>query len=123
MITIRIIPSRGRLDGYYRAVGHAGEGRDAVCTAVTALEECLAANLANTFDLSVERVAAHGSYALRWGRNRKTPVESIRRANDCAGFVYNGLAALQKQYPAALRVKWMNPFVKGGETEEEEETE
>ena len=119
MITIQIIPSRGRLDGYYRAVGHAGEGRDAVCTAVTALEECLAANLANTFDLSVERVAAHGSYALRWGRNRKTPVESVRRANEAAGFVYTGLRALAKQFPEALRVSWEKP-IQEQEREEEE---
>lgn len=110
MIKIQIIPSRGRLDGYYRAVGHAGEGRDAVCTAVTALEECLAANLANTFDLTVERVAAHGSYALRWGRNRKTPAESVRRANEAAGFVYTGLRALAKQFPEALRVTWNRPI-------------
>lgn len=121
MITIQIIPSRGRLDGYYRAVGHAGEGLDAVCTAVTALEECLAANLANTFDLSVERVAAHGSYALRWGRNRKTPVESVRRANEAAGFVYTGLRALANRFPDSLRVSWEKPIQE--QEREEEQTE
>ena len=123
MITIRISPLNGMRPGWYRATGHAGDKFPHVCTAVTAIEECLAANLARVFDLRVTRTVSKGSYALTWEKKRQTAQESIRRANDCAGFVYNGLAALQKQYPAALRVKWMNPFVKGGEIEEEEETE
>lgn len=106
MIRIEICPAYGGQGGWYRATGHAGNDR--VCTAVTAIEECLAANLEETWEIRVRRTAEKGSYRLSWNKTDKRGV-SIRRANSAAGFAYTGLKALGRQYPAELEVIWKRP--------------
>lgn len=108
MIYIEICPAFRGSEGYYRADGHASKGKEAVCAAVTAIEECLAANLDNTWNIKATRTAREGSYALYW---RKTDRKGagIRRSNDAAGFAYNGLRALERAYPDELHVIWKRP--------------
>lgn len=109
MIRIEITPAiRGRA-GSYKATGHAGPMTDTtcakVCTAVTAIEECLAANLLNMFNIRATRRTEGGRYELRWNKSDKQG-RGIRRSNDAAGFAYNGLKALAAAYPDKLQVEW-----------------
>lgn len=109
MIYIEICPAFRGSAGYYRADGHATAGKKLeVCAAVTAIEECLAANLDNTWNIKATRTAREGFYVLSW---RKTDRKGagIRRSNDAAGFAYNGLRALERAYPDELRVRWKRP--------------
>lgn len=108
MIEIEIYPAYHGSGGYLHAVGHAGPGNDLICNAVSAIEDCFAANLANTWNLRVKRTVTKGSYLLRWNKSDRKGT-GIRRANDAAGFAYNGLKALAAQYPDAVKVKWKRP--------------
>lgn len=105
MIRIEIMPSARGQGGYYSATGHAEPGKEAVCTAVTAIEECLAANLDNTWHINVHRTAAKGNYFLRWTKSDKNH-EGLRRANLAAGFAYTGLKRLAREYPDVVKVEW-----------------
>lgn len=105
MIVISITPAHGCDCGLYRAVGHAGEGKDPVCTAVTAIEECLAANLESCWNIRCRRNAGKGAYELRWNKTDRHG-KGLNRANQAAGFAYNGLKALSAQYPNAVQIVW-----------------
>ena len=109
MIRIEIEPAFSGKPGLYRATGHAGPMTDPtfakLCTAVTAIEECLAANLLNIFDIRATRRAASGRYELRWNKSDRKG-RGIRRSNDAAGFAYNGLRALAEAYPDRIQVEW-----------------
>lgn len=110
MIHIEILPAYGAQNGYYRATGHAAEGKEQICTAVTAIEECLAANLENVWNLRLERKAEKGRYTLRWWKSDRQG-KGIPRANSAAGFAYTGLRALAKTYPDELKVEWKRPEI------------
>lgn len=110
MIQIVITPAHSGHGGLYRAIGHAGEGEDRICTAVTAIEECLAANLENTWNVRYRRSAGKGTYELTWNKTDR-PGKGIPRANQAAGFAYNGLKALAAQYPDVVHVQWKPQFV------------
>lgn len=110
MITISITPAYGSEGGMYRAVGHAGEGKDMICNAVTAIEECLAANLANCWNIRYRRNAGKGTYELRWNKSDRQG-KGLNRANQAAGFAYNGLKALAAQYPDTVNVQWHQKYL------------
>lgn len=105
MIEIEIMPAARGSDGHYIATGHAGEGNDLVCNAVSVIEECLAANLDNTWNIRMTRRMANGKYELRWNKSDRKGA-GIPRANLAAGFAYTGLKALAKSYPDIVTVKW-----------------
>jgi uncharacterized protein YsxB (DUF464 family) len=108
MVIISITPAHGGQSGMYRAVGHAGTER--ICTAVTAIEECLAANLDNTWNIRCRRSVGDGSYELTWNKTDRSG-KGLPRANLAAGFAYNGLKALAAEYPNAVRVQWHSSYV------------
>ena len=104
MTIIEIKTAHGRDNGYLLAKGHAGN-KD-VCTAITAIVECLAVNLDLCWDVRLMRRNNSGDYELRWRRTKRARC-GIERANQAAGFAYNGLKALAKAYPQALSVTWI----------------
>jgi uncharacterized protein YsxB (DUF464 family) len=108
MINIEMCPAFGPNGGYYLAVGHAGKGNEAICNAVTAMEECLAANLDGIGNLRVRRTATDGHYDLRWNKSDRRG-SGLHRANTAAGVIYAGLAALAKAYPNLVSVEWRRP--------------
>lgn len=108
MIRIEICPAYGGMAGYYRATGHAGPGNERICTAVSAIEECLAANLGGVWNVKLRRTVNDGRYALSWNKSDHKGA-GLQRANQAAGFAYNGLKALAKTYPDVLEVKWKQP--------------
>lgn len=110
MIIISITPAIGGSGGCYRAVGHAGEGKDPICTAVTAIEECLAANLECTWNVRTRRSVGNGTYELRWDKTDRAG-KGLPRANSAAGFAYNGLKALAQTYPEAVKVQWHQKYM------------
>ena len=112
MISITITPAHigNGNNGLYRASGHAGEGRELICNAVSAIEECLAANLLNTWNVRCERFAGKGSYELRWHKTDRHG-KGLHRANLAAGFAYNGLKALAETYPNDIKVTWNQQFM------------
>ena len=109
MVHIDISPAYGGRCGCYHAMGHAKKGHEAVCTAITALSECLAANLANTWNIKMERVVASGVCTLRWHKTDKYG-KGLNRANTAAGFAYTGLKALSQAWPEDVEVKWTQPW-------------
>ena len=109
MIEIKIMPAVHGQSGWYRSIGHA-EGLTQVCTAVTSIEECLAANLETSWGLRVTRKAVKGRYELNWNKSDRKGW-GLDRANRAAGFAYNGLKALAKQYPEHVTVEWMKPVI------------
>ena len=110
MIQIEITPAVGGSGGCYKATGHAGEGKEAVCGAVTAIEECLAANLDNTWNVRTRRKAGPGCYELRWDKTDRQG-KGLNRANQAAGFAYTGLKALAQTYPDEVQVKWHQKYM------------
>lgn len=108
MIRIEIRPAHYGQGGYLRGLGHASKGHELVCTAATAIEDCLAANLASCWNVRVRRRAESGRYELNWAKTDKQG-RGMRRANDAAGFAYNGLKALAAQYPEDITVAWIRP--------------
>lgn len=108
MIEIEICPAIHSEGGYLLARGHAAQGHELVCNTVTAIEDCLAANLANTWSLKVRRKVEKGRYELRWNKADRQG-KSLRRANSAAGFAYTGLKALAAQYPEDVKVTWKKP--------------
>ncbi len=114
MTHIEIKTAYGREDGYLRAKGHAGNNE--VCTAITAIVECLAVNLDLCWDVRLLRKSNSGDYELRWRKTKRASC-GIERANRAAGFAYNGLKALEKAYPQALSVTWIRDQ-KGGKKDE-----
>jgi len=109
MIEIEIMPAFRSDGGYLLARGHAAQGHELICNTVTAIEDCLAANLANTWHLRVRRTTEKGRYELRWNKADRKGA-GLRRANDAAGFAYTGLKALAAQYPEDVHVTWKQPF-------------
>ena len=109
MIEIEIMPAFRSDGGYLMARGHAEKGHELVCNAVTVIEDCLAANLANTWSLKVRRKVEKGRYELRWNKADRQG-KSLHRANSAAGFAYTGLKALAAQYPEDVHVTWQQPF-------------
>lgn len=105
MIQIEIMPAARTAEGSYLATGHAGQGNELICNAVTVIEECLCANLDSTWNIRVNRAMSNGRYELRWHKTDRRG-DGLRRANDAAGFAYTGLKALAAQYPGLLTVKW-----------------
>ena len=108
MIRIDICPAHGGSGGYYTAFGHAGEGNELVCNAVSVIEELMAVNILKTWNVRVRRTISDGAYTLRWNRSDRKG-EGLRRANQAAGFAYNGLKELEKTYPDILKVNWKRP--------------
>ena len=106
MINIEITPATRVTDGVYLAVGHAGAGRELICNSVSVIEECLCANLDNTWNIRVYRSLDKGHYELRWRKTDRRG-DGLRRANEAAGFAYTGLKALAKKYPDEVAVKWL----------------
>ena len=108
MIRIEICHAHGGIGGYYHSVGHAGAGNEKICLAVTAIEECLAANLEGTWNVRTRRTAESGTYSLWWNKTDRYG-KGLPRANSAAGFAYNGLKALARQYPEIVKVEWRRP--------------
>lgn len=105
MIEIEIMPAARGAGGSYVAIGHAEKGRELVCNAVTVIEECLCANLDNTWNIRLTRRKTEGRYELRWNKSDRKGA-GLPRANLAAGFAYTGLKALAAQYPDQVKVKW-----------------
>lgn len=120
MVTIEIMPAHGGSSGCLRARGHAGD--DLLCNTITAICECLAVNLEICWDVKLVRRDASGDYSLRWSQTQRRS-RGIDRANRAAGFAYNGLAALAKEYPQALQVTWIRPEVPVGRKEQKHENQ
>ena len=110
MIHIEIEPALRGQGGWYKATGHANEAKREVCTAVTAIEECLAANLMDMWGVRCTRRTGKGLFDLRWNKSEKKGW-GLERANQAAGFAYTGLKALAKAYPDELTVVWKRPEV------------
>lgn len=108
MIRIEICPANGCSGGYYKAVGHASKGKELICNAVTVLEDCLMANLENVWNLRMRHIRANGAYTVRWNKTDRRG-QGLQRANQAAGFVYNGLRALARAYPEEVKVEWKRP--------------
>lgn len=103
MVKIQIEPAHGGNSGYLKANGHAGS--DLLCNTITAICECLAVNLKDCWDVKLLRRDQPGDYSLRWSQTARRS-KGIDRANQAAGFAYNGLKALEAEYPQALEVEW-----------------
>ena len=110
MIEISIMPAIRGQGGWYKATGHASDDKREVCTAVTAIEECLAANMDNMWGVRCTRKVGKGLYDLKWNKSERKGW-GMERANQAAGFAYAGLRALEKAYPDELKVEWKRPVV------------
>lgn len=108
MIDIEIKPAYGMDDGYLTAKGHASPGREAVCEAVTVIENCLAANLEDTWDIKADGTTEKG-YTRIWWHKTDRKGRGVERANQAAYFAYTGLKALAMAYPENVTVKWRRP--------------
>lgn len=106
MIDIEIRPAHGVVPGRLVAEGHAGPAPDLVCCAAGAMIGCLKANLEICFGVSCKSESREGYGKIIWGRQRRAKQGALDRANKCAGYAYNGLKALEKEHPGALRVRW-----------------
>lgn len=104
MVDIKIKPAHYGRGGRLTATGHAGN--DLLCNTITAICECLAANLEQCWDVRFRRRDKAGDYELTWDK-AKPHSKGIDRANRAAGFAYNGLKALAATYPQALKVEWI----------------
>ena len=118
MIEIEIRPACGVHGGLYRSVGHAEKGMEKVCTAVTAIADCLGANLDNTWNIKATRKAEKGLVELRWHKTDRKG-QGLPRANLAAGFAYTGLKELAVKYPGSVLVIWRQNHM---ERREEHET-
>lgn len=104
MIHIEIRPAHGSTGGYITAKGHAST--PLICNSVTAIVECMAANIAGCWDIKVRRRKESGNYDFAWMQtDRKS--RGVERANKAASFAYNGLRALEDEYPGDLHVHWV----------------
>lgn len=115
MVNIIITPAHSGEDGSLRATGHAGN--DLLCNTITAICECLAVNLDQCWDVRLRRRDKPGCYELVWNKEKRTS-RGLDRANRAAGFAYNGLLALSREYPKALQVQW-NRLMEGREKDGE----
>lgn len=103
MVNITITPAHSGEDGRLLATGHAGN--DLLCNTITAICECLAVNLAKCWGVRLRRRDKPGNYELSWNKDKRQS-RGLDRANRAAGFAYNGLQALAREYPEALQVRW-----------------
>lgn len=108
MIEIEIRPAYRGSGGCYRSMGHASKGKELVCNSVTAIENCLAANLKDAWNIRADGKAEPGLCVIRWNKSDRKGA-GLQRANLAAGFAYNGLKELAKKYPDEVKVMWKRP--------------
>lgn len=98
MINITIMAARSGHGGLYRSEGHAED--QAICTAVTAIEDCLAAILDETSGLECSMEASSGSCEIRWSY-----LADNDAADNAAAFAATGLRRLASAYPDQVSIK------------------
>ena len=123
MVNITITPALWHATGSLKAEGHAMQGpvgEDLVCAGLTALMHGLAANLREIRGIQFRGDDRPGWLCMRWTRDNGS--DGIHEANKAAWHFYRALDAMSKEYPDAVRVRWVSQqYYKGRKKRNETE--